>query len=150
MCEDYGSVLYNSLLCRVADIFWFVGVKKNFWKCLQENMSPCSKPHKSESLCTALHSYLQTVFLAWNKIIPTLYKHKNIKSQLFKEDNSSSFGFQLSCAHIYTDVHRDVQVKQQPTLLQAGASEWVMMVGRNFQAKPTRVGEVGVEQDLPA
>lgn len=78
-----------------------------------------------------------------------LHKHKNIKSQLFKGDNRSSFGFQLSCAHICTDLHRDVQVKQQPTKPQAEASEWVMMVGRNFQAKPTQVGEVGTEQDLP-
>lgn len=36
-------------------------------------------------------------------------------------------------------------------LLQATGSEWVMMVvGRNFQAKHTEVGEVKVEQDLPA
>lgn len=77
-----------------------------------------------------------------------------MNSQLFKEDNKSSFAFQLTCAHIYRNVQGDIQVEQQPTLLQARASYWVvMMVGRNFsffQAKPTQVEELEVEQNLPA
>lgn len=100
-------------------------MKKNFWLCLQEeeNTSPCEVQNltKNESHCTALLWYLQTVFLAWNKIIPTLYKHENIQSELFKEYNRSSFWFQLSCTHVYTDVHRDVQ---QPHMLQAVSGWW--------------------------
>lgn len=88
----------------------------------------------NESLCTALLWYLQTVFLAWKKIIPTLYKHKNIKSQLFKEDNRSNFGFQLSCAHTYTDVCRDMQAKRQPCCRLEPVSGWWWWGGISRQA----------------
>lgn len=45
-----------------------------------------------------------------------------MNSQLFKEDNKSKLGFQLSYAHIYTHVQGDIQVEQQAILLQARAS----------------------------
>lgn len=47
------SQLFTTHYHAVTDIFWFVGVKKNFWKHLQEKEN-IQTLTKNEILCTAL------------------------------------------------------------------------------------------------
>lgn len=70
-----------------------------------------------------------------------------MNSQLFKEDNRSSFRFQLGCVQImemYKGYSSEATINSA-----AGQSKLVsdMVMGRNFQAKPTQMGELEVEQE---